>query len=174
MPFSTVFEAYDSSQCNYPCFSEVLLTSAPHNIHSKPLAAAIPHNHCRSSEQWWEKWILSQWLSSILRKDTGQARRSNQQPPVLKSLALPTQLWGSAKILGYTHAAKFPVSHENSALLYEQPILFHCAQIQFLSKIKSYNLESKGERCRLEIRLHILCSLILIIIHKRVFLCCQH
>ena len=45
MPFSTVFQLYRGGQSIYPCFPRVLLTSTPHNILSKPLAAS-PHNHC--------------------------------------------------------------------------------------------------------------------------------
>ena len=37
-------------QCTYPCFPLVLLTSNPHSILSKPLAA-FPHNHCRNNGQ---------------------------------------------------------------------------------------------------------------------------
>jgi hypothetical protein len=40
MPFSTVFQLYRGSQCTYPCFPEVILTSTLHNILSKPLAAS--------------------------------------------------------------------------------------------------------------------------------------
>ena len=61
-------------------FHEIISTSTLHNIPSKPLAA-FPHNHCQNSASR-EEWILSQWLSSILR------RVSNQQPPVLKSSEL--------------------------------------------------------------------------------------
>ena len=53
-PFSTVFQLYCCSQCTYPCFPGVLLTSSPHNILSKPLAA-FPHNHCRNNGQRWER-----------------------------------------------------------------------------------------------------------------------
>ena len=49
-PFSTVFQLYHGGQCTHPCFSGVLLTSAPHIILSKPLAA-FPHNHCRINAQ---------------------------------------------------------------------------------------------------------------------------
>ena len=55
-----------------PCFSGVLLTSNLQNILSKPLAA-YPHNQ---SKQWTAVrvyWILSQWPSSILRKNIGRA-----------------------------------------------------------------------------------------------------
>ena len=38
MPFSTVFQFYCGSQCTYPCFPGVPLTSNSHNILSKPLA----------------------------------------------------------------------------------------------------------------------------------------
>ena len=33
------FQLYCGGQCIYPCFPGVLLTSTPHNILSKPLAA---------------------------------------------------------------------------------------------------------------------------------------
>ena len=59
------------------------LTSIPHNIPSKPLAA-FPFNHYRNNGQS-ERGILWQKPSSILRENIGQARGSNQQPSVLKS-----------------------------------------------------------------------------------------
>ena len=43
MSFSTIFQLYRGGQCTYPCFPGVLLTSAPHDILSKPLAA-FQHN----------------------------------------------------------------------------------------------------------------------------------
>ena len=75
MPFSTVFQLYHSGQCTYPCFPGILLTRTPHNI---------PR----------EEWILSQWPSSIPRKNIGRAGDQNQWPPVLKSCMLPTELLG--------------------------------------------------------------------------------
>ena len=72
-PFSKVFQLYCRSQCTYPCFPGVLLTSTPHNILSKPLAA-FPHNHCPNNRQQWAgEWILLQGLSSIFRENNGQA-----------------------------------------------------------------------------------------------------
>ena len=53
-PFSTVFQLYRGGQSTYPCFSRFLLTSSPHNILSKPLAA-FPHNNCRNNGQRWER-----------------------------------------------------------------------------------------------------------------------
>ena len=52
-PFSTVFQLYHDGQCTYPCFPGGPLTSTPHNIHSKPLAA-FSDNHCRNNRQRWE------------------------------------------------------------------------------------------------------------------------
>ena len=49
-PFSTVVQLYH--QCTYPCFPGVLLTSTPHNILSKPLAA-FPHNHRQNNGLRW-------------------------------------------------------------------------------------------------------------------------
>ena len=48
--FLTVFWLYLGGQSIYPCFPGVLLTSNPHNILSKPLAA-FPHNHYRNDGQ---------------------------------------------------------------------------------------------------------------------------
>ena len=49
-PFWTVFQLYPGGQCTYPCFPRILLTSTPHNVLSKSLAA-IPHNYCRNKRQ---------------------------------------------------------------------------------------------------------------------------
>ena len=54
MPFSRVFQFYHGSQCICLCFPGVLLTSTPHNILSKPLAA-FPLNHCQNKGQQWER-----------------------------------------------------------------------------------------------------------------------
>ena len=40
---------YRSGQCTYPCFPGILLTSTPHNILCKPLAA-FPHNIVESTD----------------------------------------------------------------------------------------------------------------------------
>ena len=49
------------------------LTSIPHNILFKPLAA-FPRNHCRNNGQRWERnKLLLQWQSSILGKNIGRA-----------------------------------------------------------------------------------------------------
>ena len=85
-----------SDQCTYPCFPGVLLTSTLYNILSKPLAA-FPHNHSRNTRQWWERnescrndYDINAW------KEYWPSQGSNQRPPVLKSAALPIELWGSA------------------------------------------------------------------------------
>ena len=53
-PFSTVFQLYRTGQCTYPCSPGYLLTSTPHNMLSKPLAAFL-HNHCWNNGQRWER-----------------------------------------------------------------------------------------------------------------------
>ena len=73
MPFSTVFQLYRGRQCTYPCFPGVLLTSVPHIILSKPLAA-FPHDHCRNNGKRWERNYSCRNDSSILRKNIGRAR----------------------------------------------------------------------------------------------------
>ena len=72
MPFSTIFQLYQSGKCNYPCLPGVLLTSTRNNILSKPLAA-FPHNHCRkmdSSKRGMNPVVMTIFIP---RKDTGQA-----------------------------------------------------------------------------------------------------
>ena len=51
---STLFQLYRSGQSTYPCFPGFLLTSTPHSILSKPLAA-FQHNQCRNKGQRWER-----------------------------------------------------------------------------------------------------------------------
>ena len=66
--FSTLFHLYCGSQCIYPCFPGVLLTSTLHNIPFKPLAV-FPHNHCLnygSSKK--EKKTISDYHQSSDRK----------------------------------------------------------------------------------------------------------
>ena len=48
-PFSTVCHLYRGGQRTYPCFPSVLLTSTPHNILSKSVAA-FPHNYCQNND----------------------------------------------------------------------------------------------------------------------------
>ena len=92
LPFSTVFQLYCCGQCTYPCFPGVLFTSTPHTFLFKPLPA-FPNNHCRNNGLLWERWILLQWLSSILRKTIGWARNRSSDP-VPKTCMLLTELWG--------------------------------------------------------------------------------
>ena len=89
--FSTEFQLYRSGQCTYPCFPGVLLTSTPHNILSKPLAA-FQHNHCRNNGG------MNPVAMTIInpRKENWPNQGSNQRPLVLKSATLPTELWGLA------------------------------------------------------------------------------
>ena len=56
MVFNTIFNTIPViyRQCTYPCFPGILLTSTPHNILSKPLAA-LSHNHCQNNGQPWER-----------------------------------------------------------------------------------------------------------------------
>ena len=54
MLFSTLLQSYWGSQCTYPYFHGVLLTSTLNNILSNPLAA-FPHNHHRNNAQYLER-----------------------------------------------------------------------------------------------------------------------
>ena len=94
-PFSTVFQLYRGSQCTYPCFSRILFASTPHNILSKPLTA-FPHKHCWNNRTVREEWILLQWLSSILEKNTGQARDWTSE----LLFSSPQRYWPSYQGLG--------------------------------------------------------------------------
>ena len=90
-PFSTVFQLYRGGQCTYPCFPGVLLTSTPHNIPSK---ATDSFPTWPLSKQWTvvrEKWIMSQWLSSILGKNIGWAGD--------RAAALPTEILRKGSML---------------------------------------------------------------------------
>ena len=58
-------------------------------------------------------------------KKTGQARGSTQRPPVLKSCALPTELWGSAKLLS-----------DNNILGFVQTQNIYRRQVTSFSKLK--------------------------------------
>ena len=63
--FSTLFQLYHGSQCTYPCFPVGPLSSTPHNILSKPLAA-FEYNHCRNNRQRWERKQFD-WNKSSFR-----------------------------------------------------------------------------------------------------------
>ena len=94
-PFSTVFQIYRGGQCTYPCFPGVLLTSNPHHILPKPLAA-FPHNHCRNNGQRRER-------NESCRNDYYQSpERIFAKPgiePTRTCSQVPYQLWG----LGFYH-----------------------------------------------------------------------
>ena len=61
---STVFQLYPGGQCTYPCFPGVLLTSTPHNILFKPLAA-FSNNHTQRWE--WNKSCSNDYHQSSER-----------------------------------------------------------------------------------------------------------
>ena len=92
-PLSTVFQLNSGGQFTYPCFPEVLLTSTPHIIPSKPLAA-FPRNHCQNKGQQSERneSCPNDYHHSEDRilSELG----SNQRPHVLKFCTLPTELSG--------------------------------------------------------------------------------
>ena len=105
-PFSTVFQLCCGGQCTYPCFPGVLLTSAPHNILSKPLAA-FPHNIVKTTDSG-ERGMNHVTMTIINPQiEYWPSRGLNQQPPVLKSTMLPTELWGSARTDASTNASTY-------------------------------------------------------------------
>ena len=97
MPFSTVFQLYCGGQCTYSCFPGVLLTSTPHNIISKPLAA-FPHNHCRNGGERGMNTVAVTIINP--RKQYWLSWRSNQRPPVLKSATCKTMGYSLKALLG--------------------------------------------------------------------------
>ena len=99
MPFSTVFQLYLGGQCTYPCFPGVLLTSTPHNIPSKPLAA-FPHTTIVETTDNGEEGMYPVTMTIVNPwKKYWPSRKSNQRPPVLKSAKLSTELWGPSCLL---------------------------------------------------------------------------
>ena len=97
--FSTEFQLNPGGKNTYPWFPEVLpevpevlLTSTPHNILSKPLAA-FPHNHSRNNGQQRER---NESCCNDYHQSSEGILVSNQQPPVVKSTILPTELRGTA------------------------------------------------------------------------------
>ena len=95
MPFSTVFHLYRGGQCTYPCCPGVPLTSTQDNILSTPLAASYitiveTMDNGERGMSPAAMTIINPW------KEYWPSRGSNQQPPVLKSAMLPTEVLGSA------------------------------------------------------------------------------
>ena len=94
-PFSTVFQLYQGGQCTYPCFLGVLLTSTPHNIHSKPSAGFLL-NHCRNNRQW-------QSNESCCNDYHKSSERTLAEPATSCSQVRNTNywLWGTALLTWY-------------------------------------------------------------------------
>ena len=94
-PFSTLFQLCRGSQCTYPCFPGVLLTSTPHNIFSSHwLLSHITLVDTTDSGERGMNPVLMTVIS--FRIEYWPSRGSNQRPPFLKSATPPTELWGSA------------------------------------------------------------------------------
>ena len=99
--FSTVFQLYRGGQCTSPYFPGVLLTSTPHNILSKPMAA-FPHNHCRKNRQQWERTDPVAMTIMNPQKGYWPSRGSNQRPPVRKPAMLRLSYGGRLLYNNYT------------------------------------------------------------------------
>ena len=91
MQFSTVFQLYCGSQCTYPCFPGVLLTSTAHCILSKPLAG-FPHNHCPNNGQCERNYYPFAMTIINPRKEFWPSQGLNQPYPVIKSSMLPSEV----------------------------------------------------------------------------------
>ena len=94
--FLTVFQLYRGGQCTYPCFHGDLLTSTPHNILlSHWLLSHIAIVEIMDSGE----RVITPVAMTIINpwKEYWPSQGSNESPPILKSCALPTELWGSAK-----------------------------------------------------------------------------
>ena len=96
MMFNAVFNSI-SVISRWPVHLSMLswsfLTSTPHNIFSKPLAA-FPQNYCRTTDSV-ERGMNPVAMTIINpRKEYWPSPGSNKRPPVLKSSTLPTDLWG--------------------------------------------------------------------------------
>ena len=90
MVFSTVFHLYLGSYCTYPCFSGVLLTSnlrnnyPSHRLLSYITIVKTMHSGDRGKNPV-AMTIINPW---------GEYLWNGELNPVLKSCALPTELWG--------------------------------------------------------------------------------
>ena len=108
MTLSTVFHLYCGSQCTYPCFPVVLLTSTTHNILSK-LLAAFPHDHSQNNGQQWDK-------NKFCRNDYHQSSERILAEPGIKPATPCSQVCNAtnwAMVLGANtfnlHSIKFSV-----------------------------------------------------------------
>ena len=88
-PFATVFQLYHGGQWTYPCFHGVLLSSTPHNILSKPLAA-FPHNYCQNNGQRWERNESWDRTSDLLFSSPTATDWAMGQKPMRRILPVPS------------------------------------------------------------------------------------
>ena len=124
------------------------LTSAPHDILSKPLAA-FPQPLSKQRTALREEWILSQWLSSILGKNTGRAgdRTSDllfSSPQI--SICRKFQYNNSKTVVGVrdSNIPTFCTQTESQTPIYPKNITFErvwCSRVQVLADI-SIRLDS--------------------------------
>ena len=118
----------------YQCFPGVLSTSTLHIFLTKPLAA-FPHNHCRNNERGMNPVAMNPVnergndpvAMTIINPWKEYCRGLNQRPPVLKSATLPTDLWGSAQLIGH-----------NEEYVDCSYFLFHCSS----GKVAAFNIIS--------------------------------
>ena len=91
MPFWTSFQVYRWDQFACLCFSWISVTTTPHNILSKPLAAFSLNNRRTNCKQGDENESCRNYYRQS-QEGNRPSRGSNQQPPVLKSCTLPAGL----------------------------------------------------------------------------------
>ena len=73
-PFSTLCQLYHGGQCPYPCFPGVFFFNQYSTQYTFKITGCFPIQPLSKQQTVVrEEWILSQWLSSILEKNIGQA-----------------------------------------------------------------------------------------------------
>ena len=138
---STVFQSYCVGQCIHLCFPGVLLTSTPHSILSKPLAA-YPHKTVVKTMDSLKRGINPVTTTIInLKKEYLPSHGSNQSSIVWKRVKMPEpskELWLLWRKLSQIHLSNLqPVpDFSPSAVLHhfqqyisyimETPNLFVC------------------------------------------------
>ena len=93
MVFNAVFQLCHGNQHTYPCFPGVLVTITPHTF--CPINWLLSHIIIVETMDSGGREMNSVAMTIINpQKEYWPSQGLNQQPPVLKSCMLPTELWG--------------------------------------------------------------------------------